>query len=70
MQGLVDGVRVILGDDFEVIITCDIIDRLKGKKWKYKGKELFYLDYHIYSEESIGYIIADEPIPDDWWVQE
>jgi len=67
MQGLVDGVRVILGDDFEVIITCDTIDRLAGGKWKYKGEELFYIDYHIYEDGTITYIISDELIPENWW---
>jgi len=67
MQGLVDGVKVILGDDFEVIITCDTIDRLKGKKWKYGGKELCYVDYHIYEDGAIAYIISDELIHEHWW---
>jgi len=67
MQGLADGVRVILADDFEVTITCDTIDRLRGRKWKYKGKELFYVDYHIYEDGAIAFIIGDEPLGENWW---
>ena len=72
MAGKTDSCDVVLGDDTFVSFSHSDIDRTgKGKakkKWKHKGQDLFYVDYHIYPDGNVSYIISDEPIPEDWWV--
>ena len=68
MKGKEKGIEIVLGDDVTIRLTKAIIDKIKGMKLKHKGKDLFYVDYHVYDKTSIGFCLSDMPIPDNWWV--
>jgi len=74
MAGKIDVLDIILGDGTPISLTHDDIDATgrgrEKRKYKFRGKELFYVDYHIYEEGAVAYIISDVPISDNWWSYE
>jgi len=74
LNGRIGFCDIVLFNNISISLPYQAIDATgKGsdkRKYVYQGQQLFYIDYHIFPDGKISFIVSDIPIFENWWQQE